>query len=120
MGHLHSNRTAAKLTLCICWHDDALTAMENKSVGHRCAHKGEHCCIIMFLLSQHWLCLTTVFERGCPHILTLLILKSCIVMRAQILVTKHGGLVPQTFEELEALPGVGHKTASVVMVQAFG
>ena len=32
----------------------------------------------------------------------------------------HGGVVPQTFEELEALPGVGHKTASVVMAQAFG
>ena len=32
----------------------------------------------------------------------------------------HGGAVPRTFEELEALPGVGHKTASVVMAQAFG
>lgn len=31
-----------------------------------------------------------------------------------------GGRVPETFEELEALPGVGHKTASVVMAQAFG
>lgn len=38
---------------------------------------------------------------------------------ARILVEKHGGQVPRTFEELEALPGVGHKTASVVMVQAF-
>ena len=33
---------------------------------------------------------------------------------------KHGGIVPQSFEELEALPGIGHKTASVVMSQAFG
>ncbi len=33
---------------------------------------------------------------------------------------RHGGRVPDTFEELEALPGVGHKTASVVMSQAFG
>lgn len=33
---------------------------------------------------------------------------------------RHGGQVPRTFEELEALPGVGHKTASVVMSQAFG
>jgi len=32
---------------------------------------------------------------------------------------KHKGKVPRTFEELEALPGVGHKTASVVMAQAF-
>ncbi|MCI0546102.1 MAG: endonuclease III [Candidatus Rokubacteria bacterium] len=36
------------------------------------------------------------------------------------LVTRHGGEVPRTFAELEALPGVGHKTASVVMAQAFG
>lgn len=39
---------------------------------------------------------------------------------AKILVEKHAGKVPRTFEELEALPGVGHKTASVVMAQAFG
>lgn len=39
---------------------------------------------------------------------------------SKILVEKYGGEVPQTFEELEALPGVGHKTASVVMSQAFG
>ncbi len=39
---------------------------------------------------------------------------------ARILVEKHGGQVPRTFAELEALPGVGHKTASVVMTQAFG
>jgi endonuclease-3 len=39
---------------------------------------------------------------------------------SRILVEEHGGGVPRTFEELEALPGVGHKTASVVMTQAFG
>ena len=39
---------------------------------------------------------------------------------AELLVERHHGTVPQTFEELEALPGVGHKTASVVMSQAFG
>ena len=39
---------------------------------------------------------------------------------SEILVAKHGGHVPRTFEELEELPGVGHKTASVVMTQAFG
>lgn len=43
-----------------------------------------------------------------------------IAALAKILVEKHGGEVPRTFEELEALPGVGHKTASVVMAQAFG
>lgn len=37
-----------------------------------------------------------------------------------ILVERHGGRVPADFAELEALPGVGHKTASVVMAQAFG
>ena len=37
-----------------------------------------------------------------------------------IIVAKHGGKVPQTFEELEELPGIGHKSASVVMTQAFG
>ena len=36
------------------------------------------------------------------------------------LVERHGGEVPASFEDLEALPGVGHKTASVVMAQAFG
>ena len=36
------------------------------------------------------------------------------------LIDRHNGEVPQTFEDLEALPGVGHKTASVVMSQAFG
>ncbi len=39
---------------------------------------------------------------------------------SQIILDKHNGEVPETFEELEALPGVGHKTASVVMSQAFG
>lgn len=39
---------------------------------------------------------------------------------AKLLIERHGGRVPRTFEELEALPGVGHKTASVVMSQAFG
>lgn len=38
---------------------------------------------------------------------------------SEIIHEKHNDIVPQTFEELEALPGVGHKTASVVMAQAF-
>lgn len=38
---------------------------------------------------------------------------------AELLVSKHNGIVPHTYEELEALPGVGHKTASVIMAQAF-
>lgn len=39
---------------------------------------------------------------------------------SRILLEKHGGQVPRTYAELEALPGVGHKTASVIMAQAFG
>ncbi len=39
---------------------------------------------------------------------------------SQILVEQYGGEVPASMEALEALPGVGHKTASVVMTQAFG
>jgi endonuclease-3 len=39
---------------------------------------------------------------------------------SQILIDKYGGEVPQSFEALEELPAVGHKTASVVMAQAFG
>jgi len=39
---------------------------------------------------------------------------------SHIILDKHNGIVPQSFEELEELPGVGHKTASVVMSQAFG
>ncbi len=39
---------------------------------------------------------------------------------SKILINNHNGKVPKTFEELEKLPGVGHKTASVVMSQGFG
>ncbi|MAY84744.1 MAG: endonuclease III [Flavobacteriales bacterium] len=39
---------------------------------------------------------------------------------SKILIEKHNGEVPDNFKDLEALPGVGHKTASVVMSQAFG
>jgi endonuclease-3 len=43
-----------------------------------------------------------------------------IVALSKILVAEHGSQVPKNWEALEALPGVGHKTASVVMAQAFG
>jgi endonuclease-3 len=39
---------------------------------------------------------------------------------SHILIDKHGGKVPQTYEDLEELPAVGHKTAAVVLSQAFG
>ena len=43
-----------------------------------------------------------------------------IAALSKIVESEHGGVVPESFEALEALPGVGHKTASVVMSQAFG
>ena len=43
-----------------------------------------------------------------------------LVALSQRIVEEHGGKVPDSFEALEELPGVGHKTASVVMAQAFG
>eukprot|EP00892_Ulva_mutabilis_P006399 jgi/Ulvmu1/4130/UM019_0109.1 len=43
-----------------------------------------------------------------------------IIATAKLLVEQHSGEVPKTFEELEALPGVGHKTASVIMSQCHG
>lgn len=45
---------------------------------------------------------------------------AALVSLAQILCEQHDGRVPASFAALEALPGVGHKTASVVMAQAFG
>jgi endonuclease-3 len=45
--------------------------------------------------------------------------RSLYALSAQLL-AEHGGAVPRSFEALERLPGVGHKTASVVMAQAFG
>ena len=45
--------------------------------------------------------------------------KSIYLMSRQLL-NNHNGKVPKTYEELEKLPGVGHKTASVVMSQGFG
>ena len=39
---------------------------------------------------------------------------------SELLLSEHTGVVPNSFKALEALPGVGHKTASVVMSQAFG
>ncbi|MBT3652474.1 MAG: endonuclease III [Euryarchaeota archaeon] len=39
---------------------------------------------------------------------------------SELLIERHSGEIPNTFDELEALPGVGHKTAGVVLAQAFG
>jgi len=39
---------------------------------------------------------------------------------SELLVERHDGVIPDSFEALEALPGVGHKTAGVVLAQAFG
>ncbi|MBL6988352.1 MAG: endonuclease III [Bacteriovoracaceae bacterium] len=80
---------------------------------------------------------STLFEKACTPVQMVelsvefieQIIRPCgLVVRksnaiynlSKILLEKHDGLVPRTFLELEALPGVGHKTASVVMSQAFG
>jgi len=64
-----------------------------------------------------------------PYARSLRLIRSCglaptkarnLKALAQQLVAQHGGAVPKTFAELEALPGVGHKTASVVLSQGFG
>ena len=47
-------------------------------------------------------------------------LKEKYFLFIKTLIEKHNGKVPKTFEDLELLPGVGHKTASVVMSQGFG
>lgn len=72
---------------------------------------------------------TPAAMAGLPEREILALIKTCGLAPAKaknlralsrLLVERHGGEVPRTFEELEALPGVGHKTASVVMTQAFG
>ncbi|UPM49079.1 endonuclease III [Synechococcus sp. A10-1-5-1] len=58
---------------------------------------------------------------GCIRQLGLAKTKAKNVKRlAELLLDRHDGEVPSSFQALEALPGVGHKTASVVMAQAFG
>lgn len=106
-------------------------------------HKDEYTLLISVLLSAQ--CTDArvnkitpfLFERAdTPEKMILLtvdeikqIIRSCglaptksaaIYNLSHILLDKHKGKVPQTFAELEKLPGVGHKTASVVMSQAFG
>ncbi len=70
------------------------------------------------------------FDMATKHVETIrAIIKPCglspqkskaIRRLSEILIEDHGGEVPQDFESLEKLPGVGHKTASVVMAQSFG
>ena len=55
-----------------------------------------------------------------PHGRSVHFIEKEVSTSAPIIIEKHNGLVPKTFEDLEELPGVGHKTASVVMSQAFG
>ncbi|MEZ6005065.1 MAG: endonuclease III [Planctomycetota bacterium] len=70
---------------------------------------------------EHMAALSEAQILECIRVLGLAPTKAKNVRKlAQLLVERHGGQVPRTFEELEALPGVGHKTASVVMAQAFG
>ena len=64
---------------------------------------------VMMFQDAHELCSGLVQDALTRH--------ACVV---QMLMEESGGVVPHTFEGLEALPGVGHKTASVVICTAFG
>ncbi len=70
---------------------------------------------------EHFVCLgSKKIERLIKSIGIFRIKAKNIYLMSKQLLIKHGGSVPKTFEELEKLPGVGHKTASVVMSQGFG
>lgn len=106
-------------------------------------HKDAYTLLIAVLLSAQ--CTDERVNKTTPHLFSLAdnpydmakipvdqireIIKPCglspakskaISKLSQILIDKFDGKVPRTFEALESLPGVGHKTASVVMTQIFG
>ena len=106
-------------------------------------HKDPYTLLVAVLLSAQ--CTDVMVNRVTPHLFKLAdnpfdmvklevediraIIKPCglsprkskaIHELSQILIDKYNGEIPQTIEELEELPGVGHKTASVVVAQAFG
>ena len=59
-------------------------------------------------------------DNATPSIDPTVSLTAEIAEMSKMLVAEHGGKVPDSFQGLEKLPGVGHKTASVIMAQAFG
>lgn len=106
-------------------------------------HKDPYTLLVAVLLSAQ--CTDIMVNRVTPHLFKLAdnpydmikltvedireIIKPCglsprkskaISELSQILIDKYNGEIPQTMEQLEELPGVGHKTASVVVAQAFG
>ena len=106
-------------------------------------HKDPYTLLVAVLLSAQ--CTDIMVNRVAPHLFKLAdnpydmikltvedireIIKPCglsprkskaISELSQILIDKYNGEIPQTIEQLEELPGVGHKTASVVVAQAFG
>lgn len=106
-------------------------------------HKDPFTLLVAVLLSAQ--CTDVMVNRVTPHLFKLAdnpfdmvklevedirtIIKPCglsprkskaISELSQILIDKYNGEIPQTIEQLEELPGVGHKTASVVVAQAFG
>ena len=106
-------------------------------------HKDPYTLLVAVLLSAQ--CTDIMVNRVTPHLFKLAdnpydmikltiedireIIKPCglsprkskaISELSQILIDKYNGEIPQTIEQLEELPGVGHKTASVVVAQAFG
>jgi endonuclease-3 len=78
----------------------------------------------LFAKANHPLAMSLLSEAEIKHLIRQIGLSNTkakhIKQLATILVEKHQSKVPNSMEELEALPGVGHKTASVVMAQSFG
>jgi len=106
-------------------HSDSFTLLVAVLLSAQCTDKKvNEVTPALFAAGQHPAAMATLSEETIlAHIrqLGLARTKARHVKRlAELLVERHGGKVPCSFEELEALPGVGHKTASVVMAQAFG
>ena len=106
-------------------HSDPFTLLVAVLLSAQCTDKKvNEVTPALFAAGQHPAAMATLREETIlAHIrqLGLARTKARHVKRlAELLVERHGGMVPRSFEELEALPGVGHKTASVVMSQAFG
>ncbi len=106
-------------------HRDAFTLLVAVALSAQCTDKRVNIVTpTLFALAPD---ATTMAAQDPAHIESLI--KTCglakgkaarLVTMSQQLVERHGGEVPDNFADLEALAGVGHKTASVVMNQAFG
>lgn len=106
-------------------HSDAFTLLVAVLLSAQCTD--ERVNTITPLLWEHGRTPQAMLELGVDEVQS--IIRPCglspakskaIIGLSNIILEQHNGNVPQTLEELEQLPGVGHKTASVVVSQAFG